>query len=253
MKGTGEPELFLYGKAGCSPCDHFKAALDLLDVQPGDTCLAIASAGDNALALLTRAPARVVAVDYNPAQLAGLALRVAAYRCLSHAELLELVGSRPSTQRAALYARCRPALDPEARVFWDARPQLIAGGIGLASMSGAFSSAAPAPPPPAAQPADAPRETTTEAARAPEPLTTTSDAATTTSSAPAAQQPPEIIVAKPDDTVQPGDPVGQGGADEAPTDVTPVAIPTPRPRPLPRRQAPPKPPPAASTWVPDGP
>ena len=32
MKGTGEPELFLYGKAGCSPCDHFKAALDELGI-----------------------------------------------------------------------------------------------------------------------------------------------------------------------------------------------------------------------------
>src|SRR5215471_7796461 len=54
--------------------------LEALDVQPGDTCLSIASAGDNALALLTRRPARVIALDLSPAQLACLELRIAAYR-----------------------------------------------------------------------------------------------------------------------------------------------------------------------------
>src|SRR6476646_3842988 len=81
--------------------------LEGLDVQPGDVCLSIASAGDNALALLTRDPARVVALDLSPAQLACLELRVGAYRNLAHGELLELIGSRPSDRRAALYARCR--------------------------------------------------------------------------------------------------------------------------------------------------
>ena len=32
--------------------------VEALDVKPGDVCLSIASAGDNALALLTRHPAR---------------------------------------------------------------------------------------------------------------------------------------------------------------------------------------------------
>ena len=101
-----------------------------LDVQPGDTCLSIASAGDNALALLTRDPARVVAVDTSAAQLACLALRVAAYRRLEHGELLELIGSRPSGRRAALYDRCRAALDEGPRRFWDAHPEWVERGIG---------------------------------------------------------------------------------------------------------------------------
>ncbi|ADV66817.1 DUF3419 family protein [Deinococcus maricopensis] len=104
--------------------------LAALDVQPGDTVLSIASAGDNALALLTRDPAWVVAVDLSAAQLHCLALRVAAFRALEHAELLELVGSVPSDRRAALYARCRPHLDDAARAFWDARPDGVAAGIG---------------------------------------------------------------------------------------------------------------------------
>jgi S-adenosylmethionine-diacylglycerol 3-amino-3-carboxypropyl transferase len=106
--------------------------LEGLDVQPGDTCLSIASAGDNALALLARRPRRVVAVDMNPAQLACLELRVAAYRELDHPGLLELIGSVPGGRRAALYRRCRSGLSAAAREFWDARPESIEQGIGAA-------------------------------------------------------------------------------------------------------------------------
>jgi S-adenosylmethionine-diacylglycerol 3-amino-3-carboxypropyl transferase len=104
--------------------------LDGLNIQPGAVCLSIASAGDNALAMLARNPARVVAIDLNPSQLACLELRVAAYRELDHTGLLELVGSRPSTRRHDLYARCRPALAPTARGFWDAHGAEIDRGIG---------------------------------------------------------------------------------------------------------------------------
>jgi S-adenosylmethionine-diacylglycerol 3-amino-3-carboxypropyl transferase len=110
--------------------------LDALDIQPGHTCLSIASAGDNTLALLSRAPARVIALDLSPAQLASLELRAAAYRVLSHPELLQLIGSRGPTgspgcqPREQLYARCRGLLSPAARGFWDSRPALIRRGIG---------------------------------------------------------------------------------------------------------------------------
>ncbi len=96
------------------------------------TCLSIASAGDNALALLGFAPAKVVAVDLNPSQLACVELRVAAYRALEHGELLELIGSRPSTRRPALYQRCRKLLSSPATAFWDARRTDIEQGIGSA-------------------------------------------------------------------------------------------------------------------------
>src|SRR5260370_41514142 len=91
--------------------------LEALDIQPGDVCLAIASAGDNALAMLSRDPQRVIALDLSPAQLACVELRVAAYRELNHPELLELIGSTPRVRRGALYRRCRPQLAPAARAF----------------------------------------------------------------------------------------------------------------------------------------
>lgn len=104
--------------------------LDALAIEPGDTCLAIASAGDNALSMLSRGPARVIAVDMNPAQIAALELRAAAYRELDHPALLELIGSRPSARRRALYARCRGQLSSAARRFWDANAGAVARGIG---------------------------------------------------------------------------------------------------------------------------
>jgi S-adenosylmethionine-diacylglycerol 3-amino-3-carboxypropyl transferase len=106
--------------------------LEALDVRPGDVCLSIASAGDNALAMLAKGPARVVAVDLSPAQLACVELRVAAYRELTHGELLELIGSTPSRRRADLYKRCRPLLAFGAREFWDAHRDEVAAGIGAA-------------------------------------------------------------------------------------------------------------------------
>lgn len=108
--------------------------LAALDVQEGDTVLSIASAGDNALALLTTDAAKVVAVDLSAAQLHCLALRVAAFQVLTHAELLELIGSRPSTRRVELYRHCRTQLSPDSRTFWDAQLPGIRRGIGSAGI-----------------------------------------------------------------------------------------------------------------------
>ena len=104
--------------------------VEALNVKPGSHCLSICSAGDNALALLASGAEHVVALDLNPAQLACLSLRVAAYCELSHVELLELIGSRPSARRRDLYRRCRSRLDIDARAFWDRQGDRIDAGIG---------------------------------------------------------------------------------------------------------------------------
>ena len=104
--------------------------LRALEIRPGHVCLSIASAGDNALAMLSQGPQRVIALDLSPAQLACLELRVAAYRELDHPELLELIGSLPSKRRPTLYQRCRGQLGSAARDFWDAHGDAVAQGIG---------------------------------------------------------------------------------------------------------------------------
>jgi S-adenosylmethionine-diacylglycerol 3-amino-3-carboxypropyl transferase len=104
--------------------------LSALEPGPGKRCISIASAGDNTLALLSRDPERVLALDLSAAQLACLELRVAAYRELQHTELLALIGSIESTARPYLYQACRKHLSAGALAFWDERPDLIAAGIG---------------------------------------------------------------------------------------------------------------------------
>ncbi|MGO8670808.1 MAG: DUF3419 family protein [Capsulimonadaceae bacterium] len=106
--------------------------LDGLDIRAGDVCVSIASAGENALAMVSRGPARVIALDLSAAQLACVELRVAAYRTLEHHELLELIGSRPSDRRGDLYRRCREKLSAGVRAFWDGHPAEITAGIGSA-------------------------------------------------------------------------------------------------------------------------
>ena len=104
--------------------------LAALEPGPGKRCLSIASAGDNTLALLSRDPESVLALDLSPAQIACLELRVAAYRELQHDELLALVGSVESDARPRFYQACRKQLSTDVRGFWDERPDLIAAGIG---------------------------------------------------------------------------------------------------------------------------
>lgn len=108
--------------------------VDALRPGAGDTVVSIASAGDNALALLAAGAGRVIAVDLSPAQLACLRLRVAAYRELSHPELLELIGSRTSSQRPVLLDRAARTLSQEDQAFWAARKDAVGlhglGGVG---------------------------------------------------------------------------------------------------------------------------
>lgn len=102
-------------------------------LQPaGRHCLSIGSAGDNSFALLAAGAASVTAVEMNAAQVACIELRKAAYLSLDHAELLELLGSRPSARRESIYHKCRASLPEDARSFWDAKPEAIRLGVGSA-------------------------------------------------------------------------------------------------------------------------
>lgn len=105
--------------------------LPALGAKPGATLVSICSAGDNALAMLTLDPAKVVVLDLSPAQIRCLALRLAAIRRLDHDAFLELMGSRPSPRRAALFGEVLASLDDEARRFWAPRaPEVAAHGLG---------------------------------------------------------------------------------------------------------------------------
>ena len=97
----------------------------------GETLVSICAAGDNALAMLLTDPARVVAVDLSPAQLACLRLRMACYAHLTHGDFIELTGSRPSARRGELLDKAARTLDIADQEFWAARKsEVIKYGIG---------------------------------------------------------------------------------------------------------------------------
>lgn len=105
--------------------------LEALGPQRGNTLMSICSAGDNALAMLTLDPARIITIDLSPAQIACLNIRMAAYRTLDHSALLELLGSRRSTRRGELLDRAARTLDTSDQAFWAERRQgVIDDGLG---------------------------------------------------------------------------------------------------------------------------
>jgi len=101
-----------------------------LRIQPSDVVLSITSGGCNVLTFLLDDPRKVIALDLNPHQNHLLELKAAAFRKLSHRQLLAFFGVRTSSSRLALYRdRLRPDLSNAARRFWDGRPSKIARGL----------------------------------------------------------------------------------------------------------------------------
>jgi S-adenosylmethionine-diacylglycerol 3-amino-3-carboxypropyl transferase len=103
--------------------------LEALRIKPGDSCLSIGSSGDNSLALLTKDPELVVAVDFNPTQHACIDLRVEAFKNLTYPELLEFMGIDESCDRLRMYNEIKQGLKPYSMSFWDENIDLVEKGI----------------------------------------------------------------------------------------------------------------------------
>jgi S-adenosylmethionine-diacylglycerol 3-amino-3-carboxypropyl transferase len=96
---------------------------------PGKRLLSIASAGDNAFALIA-AGAEVVAADLSPAQLALVELKRAAVRRLGYEEVMAFLGVQPSPEdRRSTYERLERDLPAGARDFFRERLDEIADGV----------------------------------------------------------------------------------------------------------------------------
>ncbi|KAF9981015.1 hypothetical protein BGZ75_007722 [Mortierella antarctica] len=108
-----------------------------LRLKPNSRVLSIASAGDNAFALLLDDAREVVAIDFSPAQLALCGLKIAAYKTLEYNEFTQLLGFEfdghdiGAEGRVALYQeKVRPALtNEEYRTYWDENLDLIRNRI----------------------------------------------------------------------------------------------------------------------------
>jgi len=110
-----------------------EVVLDALKIRPGETCLSIASAGDNSLALLSCDPARVIAIDLNPAQLYLTELKARAIEHLSYEQVLCLFGYRRCQDEDLaprfLFSQVSPYLSEAAREFFQDNESAIESGI----------------------------------------------------------------------------------------------------------------------------
>lgn len=99
-------------------------------LQPeGRDCLSIGSAGDNSFSLLASGAEKVTIAEINPAQIACIRLRMAAYEILEHHDFLCLLGER-SGDRVSLYQRCLTVLDDQTIRYWDHYSEHIKQGFG---------------------------------------------------------------------------------------------------------------------------
>lgn len=91
----------------------------------------IASAGDNALALLSEAPESVLAFDISLPQLYLTELKQMAYARLEYDELLCLLGVRTATaaQRLQLLEQISSTLSKDARTYWTERKTMVEKGV----------------------------------------------------------------------------------------------------------------------------
>lgn len=91
----------------------------------------IASAGDNALALLANTPKEVLAFDISLPQLYLTELKQLAFSRLEYDELLSFVGVRLCTaqQRFQLFQHLSPHLSADAKRYWQERQSLIENGL----------------------------------------------------------------------------------------------------------------------------
>ena len=100
-----------------------------LDINSKDKILSIASAGENAMALLTKSPNAVYAIDLNFEQIACCEFKKAAYKLLDYNECMQLIGVFKCEDRLELYKKIEDELSKEVKEFFDANKNYIEDGI----------------------------------------------------------------------------------------------------------------------------
>src|SRR4029453_10196193 len=111
--------------------EDWRTEAEALRVGSSDSVLCVTGGGDRPLNLLALDPARVVAIDLNPAQNHLLTLKVAAMRRLPFEEYAAFLGLTrpPASWRAQRWHALRGELPPASRGFWDRHRRPIRAGV----------------------------------------------------------------------------------------------------------------------------
>ncbi len=103
--------------------------IEAMKINENDNILSIASAGENALSLLTKNPNKVFAIDLSLNQMACTELKKMAYKFLNYEECMELLGVFESNNRINLYNKIKNDLKEENQNYFDNNIQIIKEGI----------------------------------------------------------------------------------------------------------------------------
>lgn len=112
--------------------------MEALAITPDCHVVAIASGGCNVMSYLTAGPARITAVDLNPAHVALGRLKIAgAQRLDDWNAFYRFFGQANSRDNVATYReRLRPYIDAESRAYWDKRVPSALGRRRVAYFTG---------------------------------------------------------------------------------------------------------------------
>ena len=103
--------------------------LEALKIKPTDNVLSIASAGENALSMLTREPNKVYAIDLNENQIYCTELKKIAYKYLDYDECMEFIGVFDSERRINTYNEIKNHLSKDTQGYFDQNTDVINKGI----------------------------------------------------------------------------------------------------------------------------
>ena len=103
--------------------------LEALQINENDNILSIASAGENALAMLTKNPNRVYAIDLNSNQIVCTELKKVAYKYLNYEECMQLIGVFDSNNRIDIYNKIKNELSKDSQKYFDENFDIIKKGI----------------------------------------------------------------------------------------------------------------------------
>ena len=103
--------------------------IEALKINENDNILSIASAGENAIAMLTKNPNKVYAIDLNATQIATCEFKKMCYKFLNYEECMEAIGVFPSNRRISLYNKIKDQLSTETVQYLDLNLDIIERGI----------------------------------------------------------------------------------------------------------------------------
>lgn len=108
----------------------YEESNSLLNVATGDIYLSVASGFDNTLVLLKNNPKKIIAFDYNKAQIYLAKLKMSCFKNLTYDELLLFFGiNSTSKERLALFQKLSSSLEEEVKEYFKQNIEVIKVGL----------------------------------------------------------------------------------------------------------------------------